>query len=209
MRIIKKIIGNPLWILLFVTTITFAIPKEFTLEKDIAIVSFMGISLLLLIFNRQWVQLILGFLCYCIFFVSIIFLSIFDSIAEPNYSIGDKRFYREEIFKTSKVQIPDQLNLIAKIDTIFYGGMEGEYDAECLYSGNSKAIIKLEKHISSQKDFIKVEDLDEFPTKVITKNNFKLSDFNSIFRKENDGHYVVHIAFNRNHTRFYYKSWYY
>jgi hypothetical protein len=209
MKILKSFFGNPIWIILLVTIIAFAISSQFMMEKSIAICSLMGISLLVLMFNRQWLRLILGFWGYCIFLVSSVFFSMFDSLTEPNYEIGDRKFYREEINKTSKVQIPDKLNLIAKIDTIFYGGMEGEYDAECLYSGNSKAIIKLEKHISSQKDFIKVEDLDEFPTKVITKNNFKLSDFNSIFRKENDGHYVVHIAFNRNHTRFYYKSWYY
>ena len=94
MKILKSIFGNPIWIILLVTIIAFAIPRQFILGKSIAICSLMGISLLVLIFNRQWLRLFLGFLGYCIFIVGSIFFSMFDSMAEPNYEIGDRKFFQ-------------------------------------------------------------------------------------------------------------------
>lgn len=209
MKILKSIFGNPIWIILLVTIIAFAIPRQFILGKSIAICSLMGISLLVLIFNRQWLRLFLGFLGYCIFLVGSIFFSMFDSMAEPNYEIGDRKFYDDEIHGATKVYVPKQLEIIAKIDTIVFMGIEGEYNAECLYSGNSSAIIKLEKQILLKKEFKKLKELDDFPTKVITKKNFNVNEFKSIYRKEEIGRYNIVLAFNKNHTRFYYKALYY
>ena len=67
--------------------------------------------------------------------------------------------------------------------------------------GASDALIK--------KQFKKLKELDDFPTKVITKKNFNVSEFKSIYRKEEIGRYNIVLAFNKNHTRFYYKALYY
>jgi hypothetical protein len=88
-------------------------------------------------------------------------------------------------------------------------GMENEYDAECLYKGTSSSINKFEKSIKSQKEFKQIKELDTYPSKVVSEKNFKLKDLKSVYVKESDGRYTVHVAFDKSQTKFYYKAYYY
>jgi energy-coupling factor transporter transmembrane protein EcfT len=122
----------------------------------------------------------------------------------PKKEIANQEFYSNEIIRTTGLNISSDLKLISKVDTITYVGAEGEYDAECLYEGSKKAISKLRATIISDKSFSKVIDLEEFQPKVLTAGNVNRKDLSPVFRKEEDGFYVVYVAFNITNTKIYF-----
>ena len=87
--------------------------------------------------------------------------------------------------------------------------MENEYNAECLYTGSKKIILELENNILAKKEFIKINELDAYPTKVLTQDNFNLNELKSVYKKESEGRHIIYIAFNKSYTKLYYSAFYY
>jgi energy-coupling factor transporter transmembrane protein EcfT len=207
MKIIKSILDRPYLLILVAFLITIMPLREYVFYSIIFIVIIFGISILYTIIQKKWLRLFFSILCYFAFFISwavIIFFRGFSEEFKPVKEIGDSKFYSQEILKTTQLGIADELKIISKLDTIVYVGIEDEYDAECLYEGPSKLIKVLESAIISDKEFSKVDKLDNYPSKVVNQQNFRLTDIKAIYRKESQGRYIVHVAFNKSRTKLYY-----
>lgn len=186
--------------------------KDYVFYSIICIVIIFGVSIIYTIVQKKWLRLFFSILGYFAFFVSwavILFFKGFSEELKLVKEIGDSKFYSQEILKTTKLEITDELKIISKLDTIVYVGIEDEYDAACLYEGPKKSIKELESAIISDKDFSQVDRLDNYPTNVINKQNFRLDDIKSIYRKESEGRFIVYVAFNKSRTKFYYDASYY
>lgn len=97
---------------------------------------------------------------FFIIWIGFAFLKGYSDDLKPQIEIADSKFYATEILKSTNLDLPNGIRLIAKIDTIIYTGLENEYDAECLYVGTEKIMIELENNIISRKDFIRVSQLE-------------------------------------------------
>jgi hypothetical protein len=208
MKILKYIFDRPYLVILIAFLIAFIRPGEyaFILLWSILIIFLIFIaSIVNVIIQKKWQQLILSF-CLTIFFVfTFIIINFFIELNEvfsPRIEIGDVKFYSKEIENSTGLKISKELNILSKIDTIVYIGFEREYDAECLYTGSSKIISELEKQIISKKEFSKVGQIS-------IDQKIKFKDIKSIYTKESDGRYKIYIAFNKNNTKFYYNAFYY
>jgi len=208
MKILKYIFDRPYLVILIAFLIAFIRPGEyaFILLWSILIIFLIFIaSIVNVIIQKKWQQLILSF-CLTIFFVfTFIIINFFIELNEvfsPRIEIGDVKFYSKEIENSTGLKISKELNILSKIDTIVYVGFEREYDAECLYTGSSKIISELEKQIISKKEFSKVGQIS-------IDQKIKFKDIKSIYTKESDGRYKIYIAFNKNNTKFYYNAFYY
>ena len=208
MKILKFIFDRPYLVILIAFLIAFIRPGEyaFILLWSILIIFLIFIaSIVNVIIQKKWQQLILSF-CLTIFFVfTFIIINFFIELNEvfsPRIEIGDVKFYSKEIENSTGLKISKELNILSKIDTIVYIGFEREYDAECLYTGSSKIISELEKQIISKKEFSKVGQIS-------IDQKIKFKDIKSIYTKESDGRYKIYIAFNKNNTKFYYNAFYY
>ena len=212
MKIIKSIFDRPYLVILIAFLISIMPLKEYLFYSIISIVIIFGISIIYTIIQKKWLRLFFSILGYFAFFVSwavILFFKGFSEELKPLKEIGDSKFYSQEILKTTKLRMTDELKIISKIDTIVYVGIEDEYDASCLYEGPKKSIKELESAIISDKEFSQVDRLDNYPTNVINKQNFRLDDIKSIYRKESEGRFIVYVAFNKSRTKFYYDASYY
>jgi len=208
MKILKYIFDRPYLVILIAFLIAFIRPGEyaFILLWSILIIFLIFIaSIVNVIIQKKWQQLILSF-CMTIFFVfTFIIINFFIELNEvfsPRIEIGDVKFYSKEIENSTGLKISKELNILSKIDTIVYVGFEREYDAECLYTGSSKIISELEKQIISKKEFSKVGQIS-------IDQKIKFKDIKSIYTKESDGRYKIYVAFNKNNTKFYYNAFYY
>jgi hypothetical protein len=109
--------------------------KEYVFYSIICIVIIFGVSIIYTIVQKKWLRLFLSILGYFAFFVSWAVIPFFKGFSEelkPVKEIGDLKFYSQEILKTTKLEITDELKIISKLDTIVYVGIEDEYDAACL-----------------------------------------------------------------------------
>jgi hypothetical protein len=208
MKILKYLFDRPYLVILIAFLIAFIRPGEyaFILLWSILIIFLIFIaSIVNVIIQKKWQQLILSF-CLTIFFVfTFIIINFFIELNEvfsPRIEIGDVKFYSKEIENSTGLKISKELNILSKIDTIVYVGFEREYDAECLYTGSSKIISELEKQIISKKEFSKVGQIS-------IDQKIKFKDIKSIYTKESDGRYKIYVAFNKNNTKFYYNAFYY
>lgn len=212
MKIIKSIFDRPYLVILIAFLISIMPLKEYMFYAMSCILIIFGISIIYSIIQKKWRRLFFSILAYFAFFVTwavIMFFKGFSEELKPVKEIGDSKFYFQEILKTTKLGIKDELKIISKIDTIVYVGIEDEYDAACLFTGPEKSIKELESAIISDKDFSQVDRLDNYPTNVINNQNFRLDDIKSIYRKESEGRYIVYVAFNKSRTKFYYDATYY
>ena len=215
MKIIKTILEKPYLLVLIALIIAFA-----TIDASWRIV-FFSVAVIFSIFiaaiiytiiQKKWLRLLLStlsFIAFLIVWLGFIFFKGFTDELKPLVEVGDFNFYKNEIAKSSNLKILPSLKMLSKLDTIVYMGIENEYDAECLYYGPSKLIIDLEKEVISQKEFNKVSNLENYPTKIITEKNFNLNELRSVYKKESQGRYIIYIAFNKNNSKFYYSAFYY
>ena len=208
MKILKYLFDRPYLVILIAFLIAFIRPGEyaFILLWSILIIFLIFIaSIVNVIIQKKWQQLILSF-CLTIFivftFIIINFFIELNEVFSPRIGIGDVKFYSKEIENSTGLKISKELNILSKIDTIVYVGFEREYDAECLYTGSSKIISELEKQIISKKEFSKVGQIS-------IDQKIKFIDIKSIYTKESDGRYKIYVAFNKNNTKFYYNAFYY
>ena len=115
---------------------------------------------------------------------------------KPENLVGNREFYVSEIFKSSGIEIPEELILVAKLDPIVLIGVESEYNAECIFEGSSKIIKELERKIKKNTNFIKVDKLDNYPTELINPDNFSVKSIKSIYKgKLLDD--VIYISFDK------------
>jgi len=210
MKIIKYALGNPFIVLLVSLIVLAIIPNQHALYAFALVFSLFFISLIYMLIQKKWLKLILSFFGYIAFFILfVVFMAMSESM-KPQISIGDKDFYKNEISNTLNLKIPSQLKLVAKTDTIYFiGPGGGDYNAECLYEGSKKSIAQLERKISGQKSFVKIDKLEAYPTEVLNNKNFDLLELETVYRLEEDGRYIIHVAFNRSRTKFYYKASHY
>jgi energy-coupling factor transporter transmembrane protein EcfT len=215
MKVIKSILDRPFLVILIAALILILVPLIFPIQyffySFIIIVLIFTISLIYTIVQKKWLRLFFSVLGFVGFFIilSIIFIYGFYDAISTKYEIGDSKFYSNEIAYSSNLHISRDLKLVSKLDSIFYVGLEREYDAECLYTGPKRSIQELERNIISQKEFTKVKQIENYPTQVLTKTNFNLKDLNSVYKKESDGHYIIYVAFDKMYSKFYYSAVYY
>lgn len=220
MNLLKNILARPVLVILILilfwsSFIYFNLNSNENLSKFSAIGSLLIllISLLLIGFEKKWIKLIFSSLVYLIFFaVIVLFLGL---MMMTNYSpeidseVGDTEFYKKEIKKRTGIEVPQDFKLIAKIDTIRYMGMEGEYDAECLYYAPSNSIINFEKKVKSNSKFKKFE-ITEALNSISNRFNFKnldLKSFSKCYVYEEEGRFTITIAFKKD--AIFYDAFYY
>jgi hypothetical protein len=166
MNVLKNILSKPLLVIIFLilfwsSFIYFNLNaiENFSRFSAIGSLLILLFSLVLIGFQKKWIKLIVSSLLYIAFFcVTGIILAMW-SISDPelNSEIGDAVFYKKEIKYRTGVDVPQDFKLSAQIDTIHYMGMEGEYDAECLYYAPNSSISNFEKKIKSNSKFKKLE----------------------------------------------------
>ena len=220
MNLLKNILTRPILVILILilfwsSFIFFNLNSSENFSRVSAIVSLLIllISLLFIGFQKKWVKLILSSLLYLISFAFIVlFLGL---MMMTNYSpeidseVGDTEFYKKEIKKRTGIEVPQDFKLIAKIDTIRYMGMEGEYDAECLYYAPSNSITNFEKKIKSNSKFKKLE-ITEALNSGSDRLNFKDLDFKSFSKwyvYDENGSFTIKIAIKKD--AIYYDAFYY
>jgi energy-coupling factor transporter transmembrane protein EcfT len=212
MKIIKTILDKPYLVILIAAIITLVSPNKYFLYSIGIISVVFSISIIYSIVQKKWLRLVLSCLSYIVFFILwmvFVFFKGYSDDVKPQIEISDSKFYANEILKSTNLKLPNGIKIIAKLDTIVYTGIENEYDAECLYVGTEKIMIELENSIISRKDFIKVSELEKYPTRVLTQNNFNLNELKSVYKKESEGSFIIFIAFDKSYSKFYYSALYY
>ena len=192
--------------------IALIIPTNYFFYSLIIIFLIFTVSSIYTIVQKKWLRLffsVLGFAGFFIIWMSILFIYGFYEAVSPKLEMGDAKFYSKEIANSSNLHISNDLKLVSKLDSIVFVGIENEYDAECLYTGPKSSILELEKNIISQKEFTKVNQIENYPTKVLTVNNFNLKDLKSVYKKESEGSYEIYVAFDKMYSKFYYSAFYY
>lgn len=194
--------------ILIAAIIALVFPDSYILYLVVLLFVLFTISVVYTIIQKKWLRLtlsILGYFFFIVFWMGFIFLK----ELKPQIEIGDSKFYSKEILEGANLKVPNDLKIISKLDTIVYIGVENEYDAECLYAGSKKTIIELENNIISNKDFRKVNELEKYPTKVLNRDNLKLNEIKSVYKKESKGSYIIYIAVDKSYSKLYYSAFYY
>jgi hypothetical protein len=209
MKILKYIFESPYLIILIAIILMVISPNEINLF--VALIMFLTYisSIIYIITQRKWRKLIIS-LIGPFFIVAIIFYFFYEFAngLKPRSELGDSKFYTEEILRTSNLKIPKEFKFVSKIDTIVYIGMGGDFDSECLYTGSKISIKKLESQILSQKEFKKTEPILD-PSEILTEKNFKKNNLKSVYMKDVENSYTVYIAFDKYHSKIYFKSIHY
>ncbi len=219
MKFVKNILEKPLLVILILILFWSLFIIFFDLNPDayfsrisaIASLLILLLSLVLIGFQKKWIKLIFASLLYIVFFsVITLFFALWTLVdPETNSEIGDAEFYKKEIKSRTGVDVPQDFALSAKIDTIHYMGMEGEYDAECLYAAPIKSISNFEKKIKSNPNFNELKISEAFDSTSV-RLNYKELDFNSFTKcyvYKEDGRFTITIAFKKNAV--YYDAFYY
>lgn len=212
MEVIKSILNKPYLVVLLAAFIAIVTPNRYSFYALAVIFIILTVSIIYTIIQKKWLRLFLSFLGFFVFFIAwirFIFITGFSNDLKPEIEIGDDEFYKNEIEKSSNLKILPELKIISKLDTIKYIGMGGDYDAECLYTGPSKLITKLEKEVISQKEFNKVKEIEDTQTTNLKENNFNLKELKSVYKKESEGVCNIYIGFDKNNSKFYYSAYYY
>ncbi len=216
MDVLKNILLKPLLVFLILfsflsSLIYFNANQNFIKISIIVSLLILLISLILIGFQKKWIKLIFTLSLYIVLFsvgtLFFAFWTIFDP--ETNSEIGDAFFYKQEITRRTGVDVPNNFTITAKIDTIRYMGMEGEYDAECLYSAPNNSIRSFENKIKSNPNFKKHEMSEAFDSTSV-RLNYKELDFKSFSKwyvYEEDGRFTITIAFKKD--AIFYDAFYY
>jgi energy-coupling factor transporter transmembrane protein EcfT len=196
-------------VIILASLIAILVPEEFVYYSVFMVCLAFIISIIIKIVKREWAKTFLSSMAFLFFFVIWAFFGLMAYLSSPRITIADHEFYSNEISKTVGLIVPKELKLVSKLDTIVFMGMEGEYDAECLYSGPEKIILDLEQKIRRREGFVKVNELGNYPTSVIKTNNFSVNDIKSIYKKEDFGRYIIHVAVDKNSSKLYYSAMHY
>lgn len=166
-------------------------------------------SILLALFQGKWRLALNSFLLQMGILFGCYILAGFLWLLCPGRDIGDAYFYSNEIYNRTHLTIPKELTLISKIDTIGYGGIEHEYEAECLYQGPKHVIEALEDSLKIQPGISNNEGPIDLSKSVINLSQFKKKDIGSSYSMSSEGSYNIDIAFNKQKTKMYYSAYYY
>ena len=151
--------------------------------------------------------IITGYKLIILFLGSGFFASLSTEPSFNNFEIGDKEFYQNEIHKTTGIYMPTKLLIRAKLDTIFYAGMEGEYDAECIFRGTEKDIKLFTSQLIQNKGFVFLNNYQAQQFNFQSKLKINSQKYKTWFYKMEDGKYDIYIGLSSNEM--YYKAWYY
>lgn len=166
-------------------------------------------SILLALFQGKWRLAFYSFLLQIGIFFGCYILAGFFWLLCPGRDIGNADFYSNEIYNQTNLTIPKELTLISKIDTIGYGGIEHEYEAECLYQGPKHVIEAFEDSLKVQPGISNNEGPIDLSKSVINLSQFKKKDIGSSYSMSKEGSYNIDIAFNKQKTKMYYSAFYY
>jgi hypothetical protein len=215
MKIIKTILDRPYLVILITAIIALISPDKYILYSIGLVCVIFTISIVYTIIQKKWLRLTLSILGNFFFIILWIGFSLFNGFMDefnddlrPQIEISNSKFYSNEILKSTNLKISNDLKIVSKLDTIVYMGLKPEYDAECLYVGPTKLIRGIENNINSNKEFCKVSQLEKYPTKVLTQDNFYLNELKSVYKKETGGS-IIYIAFNKSNSKIYYSAFYY
>ena len=209
MKILKYLLESPYLIILISLILLGIAPYEHS-ELLTGLMCLVYIcSIIYIIAQRKWRKLIISLIGpFLIITITYFFFYGFGNNMNPEIELGDSEFYKEEILRTSNLKIPNNLKLLSKKDTILHIGIEGEYDAECLYTGRPKDIKKLESKIISQKEFKKIDPNQDFSDE-ISKIKLSLKDIKSVYTKHSEGSYIIYFAIDNLHSKIYYTAKHY
>ncbi len=132
-----------------------------------------------------------------------------QSIVEDSYriDIGNDKYYRNEISDRSDLNLPENLTLIAKIDTVHHMGPGGsDYSAGCIYQGSKSSISELQRSISRNKKFKIVKENIEIPESFSfeSKSSKNRMEFTTVYISGIKNCCSVEIAFDKTGTRIYF-----
>jgi hypothetical protein len=175
----------------------------------IFICTFLAISILYTLMQRKWLLALTGIFLYVGYMFCLSFLIIIVGTIMGHSSVVDEAFYSSEINSTTNLTIPKDLHLISKKDTIYYVGIENEYDAECLYEGPKETIMALENNLKMQTGISSNDQLPDLSETEINLSKFKKKDIGTSYSTSKEGSYDIDIAFNKEKTRMYYSARYY
>lgn len=212
MEVIKSILNKPYLVVLIAAFIAIVTPNRYSFYSLAVIFIIFTVSIIYTIIQKKWLRLFLSFFGFLVFFIAWTGFSLVKGLSndlEPEVEIGDSKFYKNEINKSSNLKIFSELKLISKLDTIKKIGMGGDYDAECLYTGPHKLITKLENEVISQKEFKKVKKIEDTQTTNLKENNFNLKELKSLYKKESEGFCIIYIGFTKDNSKLYYSAYYY
>jgi hypothetical protein len=216
MNVLKNILSKPLLVIIFLilfwsSLIYFNASENFIKISIIASLIIILVSLGLIGFQKKWIKLIVSTLFYIAFFCVIVFIFSIWLIFDPenNSEIGDAVFYKKEIKYRTGVDVPQDFKLSAQIDTIHYMGMEGEYDAECLYYAPNSSISNFEKKIKSNSKFKKLEITEALDSNSVRLNykDLDLKSFSKCYVYDEVGRFTIKIAFKKD--AIFYDAFYY
>lgn len=172
------------------------------------------LSLIAIIIKRKWLKFFLSLFGY--FFLLIFLLLFYADQQLMNESlmseIGNEEFYRSEILNSSDLVLPDNLTMIAKIDTIQHSGpMGSDYFAGCIFQGSFENISKIQKSISKNKKFKFVKEEVTVPESFsfVSKTPQKNISFTSVYKYENEGCCNFEFSFDKTKTRMYFYEFFY
>ena len=216
MNVLKNILSKPLLVIIFLilfwsSLIYFNASENFIKISIIASLIIILVSLGLIGFQKKWIKLIVSTLLYIAFFCVIVFIFSIWLIFDPenNSEIGDAVFYKKEIKYRTGVDVPQDFKLSAQIDTIHYMGMEGEYDAECLYYAPNSSISNFEKKIKSNSKFKKLEITEALDSNSVRLNykDLDLKSFSKCYVYDEVGRFTIKIALKKD--AIFYDAFYY
>lgn len=210
----KKIIGlfaSPFFIFAIVILQTLLLPWNY---KIIAISATFLFSVISIIYFKKWGTLFFSVLAYIGFYIFLFFVYISQSIVEESLriDIGNDKYYRNEIADQSDLNLPENLTLVAKIDTVHHIGPGGsDYSAGCIYQGSKISISKLQRSISRNKKFKFVKENIEIPKSFSfeSKSSKNRMKFTAAYISEIQNKNTVEIAFDKTGTKMYFYEHFY
>lgn len=203
---IIKLFASPFFIFAIVILLTLLLPWNYSV---IAISATFLFSVFAIIYFKNWKTVFLSVLAYIGFYIFLFFVYINQSIVEDAFriDIGNDKFYRSEISDRSDLNLPENLTLIAKIDTVHHIGPGGsDYSAGCIYQGSKLSISKLQSSISRNKKFKFVKENIEIPESFSfeSKSIKNEIEFSTVYISRIKNCCSIEIAFDKTGTRMYF-----
>jgi hypothetical protein len=207
MKYISYFIQNPLLVIFAAIIGFFVAPYGTALGVSITL---FFVSLITIIYNRKWLKSFLSLLGYGIFMILMVGLYLFAiGGGEPSFEIADNVYYSDRIEEITGLKIPATMMVLSKIDTIYFRGIEGEFDEEIVLEGDRLAISSFVNKLSKDPSFQIANSLKNYPTKVLSNSRLHENDLEIIFNKEIQGEVIYQFAFDKLKSRMYFVGFHY
>jgi multisubunit Na+/H+ antiporter MnhC subunit len=201
MNMVRYFFLKPYLVLIAMLTAYFALPSNYAL---IIVPALLLTSIVLMIREKRWDKLLtLSVTTFTVTVILLIFGYLTSKIFEPTLEITDDDFYSREFKDKADLKLPSALKLLSKTDSVIIL-FNGDFFAECIYEGPEKSIMSVEREIRSKKEFIKESENNYTKQSSPDSRYFGKAQLASIYEKNEEGRYLVKIAFDKSHTRMYF-----